>query len=81
MARQELDELNLDRVTGGTKTVKKAPVNQNTIGNKNAVNQNNVNGKNQIGVVQHNHVKGNKGDVKIGSPVSIEHPTGPIYIS
>ena len=81
MGRQELDELNLDMVAGGANTVKPAPINQNTTGNKNAVNQNNVNGKNQIGVVQHNHVKGNKGNVKIGSPVNIDHPAGPIYIS
>lgn len=81
MGRQELDELNLDMVAGGANMVKPAPINQNTTGNKNAVNQNNVNGKNQIGVVQYNHVKGNNGNVKIGSPVNIDHPAGPININ
>ncbi len=81
MERQELDELNLDMIAGGANTVNPATINQNTTGNKNAVNQNNANGKNQIGVVQHNHVKGNNGNVKIGSPVNIDHPAGPIYIS
>ena len=80
MCREELTELNLDRVVGGTKQAQ-TNITQDNTGNKKTVQQTNVNGKNEIKVVQYNKVTGNKGNVKIGSPVNIEHPTGPIYIS
>lgn len=79
--RQELDELGLDMVTGGASPAAKGKIDQSTTGNKNVVNQNNVKGQNKMGIVQYNTVKGNSGNVKIGSPVHIDGAVGPVNIT
>ena len=63
--KMELDFEEMDNVTGG-KSVK-----QNNK-NKKSNQQNNVNGDNNNDVTQINYVKGNSGNVKVGSPVSIK---------
>lgn len=79
--RQEIDELELAMVTGGASPVVKGKIDQSTKGNENVVNQNNVNGQNKLGIVQHNNVKGNSGNVKIGSPVHIDGSAGPVNLT
>ncbi len=79
--RQELDELKLDGITGGTSAPEPTRIKQSATGNKNMVNQSNVNGPNKISIVQYNTVEGNSGNVKIGSPVHFDGTTGPLNLT
>lgn len=79
MSKEELNEQNLDMVTGGAKESVK--VDQNIIGNKKHVQQSNVNGKNEIKAVQYNTVKGNTGKVTINGPINLENTNGPVNLT
>ena len=62
--RQELDDEALDNVAGGR-------AKQNNSKNKGA-QQNTQTGNNYTKIMQTNEIKNNSGNVKVGSPVSIE---------
>ena len=70
--KEELNVEALGNVAGGRKT--------NTH-NERSVLMTNQNGDNNIKIVQHNDIKGNSGNVKVGSPVTVEKNNGPINLT